>query len=299
MARCALCGSEILKPIFEPSRRMPHSGTGETDFSPTVSDFGIFYRIVECRNCGICFSLIDDDYSEIRDKYSVSKDAVYTSQSGERSAGYRRIISRIKSLAPENARLLDIGASYGLFLNEAKAFGFRAEGIELSEDACRYCRDILRLDILCADIKDMKFDGQTFDIITAIEVIEHLNDPGSFIDKAHSLLKKNGIIYLATPDIGSFTAKIFGRNWWSYRRMHIYYFSKATLSKLLYKKGFSVVYAGPYKKTFKIDYIAGQLSRSSNNPLVKFAARVAKCGFLKNISVTLSCGDIEMIAIKI
>jgi hypothetical protein len=63
-------------------------------------------------------------------------------------------------------------------------------------------------------------------------VIEHVDDPGALLREARSLLTRDGILVIVTPDAGSVAAKLMGWRWWHYRVAHIGYFNKQNLSLL-------------------------------------------------------------------
>lgn len=295
--QCNLCNSEDIEIIFShPKDRAQVKGI---NFTPTSSDFGVFYKLARCKNCNILFSLLDNKAIDVKQLYSESKDDLYLSQAAQRNITYKKILSHIKSFLSDNSRLLDIGCSYGLFLKLARGEGLQVYGVELSKDACRYCRDTLGLNVYCGDVKDIDFPENYFDVITAIEIIEHMQSPNDFIFKIHKILKPGGVLYLVTPNIESFSAKLIGYRWWSYRRMHLYYFSKSTLYQFLERNGFLALSSRPYKKTFKIGYIIHQLNRAEYNKIFYcFLSWLSNLLRLKNLYITASFGDIAVTAKK-
>lgn len=66
-------------------------------------------------------------------------------------------------------------------------------------------RSYLRLDIdpaktpdICCDLHDLDWQGEPFDTVLAIEILEHLKDPQRAIDRIHSVLKPGGVCILST-----------------------------------------------------------------------------------------------------
>ena len=295
--QCNLCNSEDVEIIFSSSTNK--NQLKGIRFAPTSSDFGVFYKLARCKNCNILFTLLDNQATDLKQLYSGSKDDLYLSQADQRNITYKKILSQIKTFVSDNSCLLDIGCSYGLFLKLARENGLRVYGIELSEYACRYCRDTLGLDVFCGDVKDADFPENYFDVITAIEIIEHIHNPRDFIFKIHKLLKPGGILYLVTPNIQSLSAKLTGYRWWSYRRTHLYYFSKRTLYHFLSRNGFSILSSRPYKKTFKVDYILYQFNNSGRNRIIYcFLSCLVNILRVKNLYITASFGDIAITAKK-
>ena len=178
--QCSLCGSIDLATVFP----LPLKNLGRskyTAFTPTSSDFGIFYKLARCRSCGMQFAVLDGK-DDIRGLYRDSSDTVYLAQEQDRGIAYKRIISELKAFMPAGSRLLDIGCSYGFFIKAAKASGFSVYGVEASSHAAEYCRK-QGLGVFSGEIRQAEMPPESFDIICAIEVIEHLEDIRSFISE--------------------------------------------------------------------------------------------------------------------
>lgn len=296
--KCNLCGSHEIEIILHPSIRHDGRRSKTGDFIPTAADYGIYYKLARCRNCDIVFSVVEEAH-HIEEGYSTASDPLYLMQSSERISAHKRALTQILPFVSGGSRLLDIGSSYGLLLQLARERGLDVYGIELSADACEYCKDTLGLNVFCGKIDEAPFPPAYFDVITAIDVIEHLDNPSGFVSKINGLLKPGGILYLVTPNRGSFSAKLLGYRWWSYRRMHIYYFSKDVLYNFLGRNGFTIISDGPYKKSFKIGFITSQLREAFSDklfyPLFRWFANATKDLDLK---MTLSYGDIAVLVKK-
>ena len=73
------------------------------------------------------------------------------------------------------------------------------------------------------------------------DVFEHLKDPLHDLAIAHRLLKRNGLLIIATGDTESLWAKINGRNWTFYNPpQHIFYFNRVTAKRILEKSKFVI-----------------------------------------------------------
>lgn len=296
---CNLCGSKEIEPLhrFIPGRRIQDP---KRDYSPTSPDFGVFYDLARCARCKVIFSLAHDE--DIQAGYGASSDELYLSQSEERSIAYRKLLSEVRQFVPGSpkARLLDIGCSYGIFLGLARESGFEVCGIEASKDASRYCRESLNLDVSCADMHNADLGNDAFDVITALEVIEHSADPKKFIIRISKLLRPGGILYLVTPDTSSLSGRFLGPRWWSFRRMHRYYFSKDSLSAFLRNNGFTVLAAKPYKKTFRIGYIVRQLCHwGAGRFFGRILSGLVRGAGIQDRLLTLSFGDLALVARRI
>jgi SAM-dependent methyltransferase len=96
-------------------------------------------------------------------------------------------------------RLLDVGAGFGFFLSEMKSRGWEVVGVEISQKAIEYARDVLEVIIQRGPLGTIGFPGNHFDVVTAFYVIEHLPDPMAFLEECHRVLKPGGLLMLRYP----------------------------------------------------------------------------------------------------
>jgi len=84
-----------------------------------------------------------------------------------------------------------------------------------------------------ASVHDIPADKK-FDIITLWHVLEHLHDLNESLKKIESLLHPNGYLVIAVPNINSYDAHIYGKNWIALDTpRHLYHFSIETISRLM------------------------------------------------------------------
>jgi SAM-dependent methyltransferase len=98
-----------------------------------------------------------------------------------------------------NGRLLDVGTGFGFFPFEMKKRGWVAAGVEISQKAIDYARDVLGLTILCGPLEKADFPDSDFDAVTAFYVVEHLSHPMVFLRECHRILKPGGLLLLRYP----------------------------------------------------------------------------------------------------
>jgi SAM-dependent methyltransferase len=205
------------------------------------------FSIVQCPGCGLVY--VGEDPAEIdfenlygESYYKGGDDKVfadYLGQEGERRAAARRKLWGLKRLVP-SGRLLDVGCAAGFFLVEAAA-AYDVEGVELSAFSSRFAREHFGLKVTTGALAEARFPSGRFDVITLWDVIEHVPNPLAVLSEASRLLRPGGHLVLTTGDIDSSLAKAKGADWslmgppW-----HLYYFSKATMSRMAQGAGLQV-----------------------------------------------------------
>jgi len=139
--------------------------------------------------------------------------------------------------------LLDFGCGVGDFCNYMKDYGWVAEGVELSEYA--------RKRAIRNGIQVYESIAQTgiraYDIISAINVLEHVPNPKEIIEELKSHLSPGGVLVIQVPNDFSqlqeiVKTKAMGREYWVSAPDHINYFNFDSLVSLLQKCGMEVVY---------------------------------------------------------
>ena len=96
---------------------------------------------------------------------------------------------------------LDVGCGAGLLAEPLVRLGARVTGIDASPEVIVVARAHaaaggLEIDYRAGDVQEL--DGQ-FDLVTSLEVIEHVADPALFLRALASRLAPNGLLILSTP----------------------------------------------------------------------------------------------------
>jgi 2-polyprenyl-3-methyl-5-hydroxy-6-metoxy-1,4-benzoquinol methylase len=137
-------------------------------------------------------------------------------------------------------RLLDIGCLTGVLLSEGKKAGMKVTGVDISRDAVLYCRK-KGFTVYAGTVQSLgkKLKFSLFDIVSAFQIIEHERDPLVMMKRIHKLLKKGGVVVLATPNQGGMWSKRMGRRWFGFAHPeHVVLFDFKTMRTLLEKAGF-------------------------------------------------------------
>ncbi|MBI2042691.1 MAG: class I SAM-dependent methyltransferase [Candidatus Nealsonbacteria bacterium] len=147
--------------------------------------------------------------------------------------GRRDMILRLTESMPKDAKILDVGCSGGLLLEELKNRGFlNLFGIDISQDALDVCRTKRIANVKLADAKDTGFEDNYFDIVLASDVLEHVAEQEKTISEWRRILKKGGKLIVFVP--------AFGFLWSNHDEINLHQkrYSKKQLNELLRGGGF-------------------------------------------------------------
>lgn len=109
--------------------------------------------------------------------------------------------------------ILDIGCWDGQFLLNFDKTRFQLFGIEINPKA-REKAASKGVKIVCNNISELNTVSISCDVITAFDVIEHLDDPLKFLEIISHLTKKNGLIIIASGNTNAITWKIMKNKYW-------------------------------------------------------------------------------------
>ena len=200
------------------------------------------------------------------------------------------MLSRCQSLAPEARTVLDIGAGTGLLCLAAKERGLEAVGVEPSKWAVDVARNQNDVEVLDGVFPHPQLSGHRFDVITIVDVIEHVSNPAALLRDVVAAMTPGAVLAVTTPDVQSLAARLMGRRWWHYRVAHVCYFSRKTMRLALEHAGLSLAHVETYSWSFSIGYIAERLERYlPTGPLRQALARtqLGRKMFSLNVPVNL------------
>jgi 2-polyprenyl-3-methyl-5-hydroxy-6-metoxy-1,4-benzoquinol methylase len=135
--------------------------------------------------------------------------------------------------------LLDIGCNKGFLLHSAIQKGWNVYGIELVPELLIPFKNKYKglsdsLYIGSFDDNYNKLKKNSFDVISMIDVIEHFNNPAKTLKKVHSLLKKDGILIVQTPDSMSSMSKNLKSSWPALKKEeHLCVFNKKNYKQMM------------------------------------------------------------------
>ncbi|MFQ5864085.1 MAG: class I SAM-dependent methyltransferase [bacterium] len=207
---CPLCGSDEFRLSIKAPDRF------------SIKE-GEIYKIVSCATCNFiylnprptaeCISEFysDRDYQPFVSTQSALSwwDRTYLWARKYAVRWKRHKIEHLKS----TGRLLDIGCGTGEFLHEMKRHGWEVEGIEKDKAAAEYAKREYGLKVSTYNLDETKIKENYYDIITMWHVLEHLFQPLETLKLVQQVLKDEGWLLIAVPNISSFDARFYLNNW--------------------------------------------------------------------------------------
>jgi 2-polyprenyl-3-methyl-5-hydroxy-6-metoxy-1,4-benzoquinol methylase len=198
------------------------------------------FTIVNCQSCGFHFTNPVPSEETIGTYYK-SEDYISHSSSNTglinkayntvRKITLKRKVNLVQRLS-RGKELLDIGSGTGHFLNQCKIAGFQIEGLEPDEDARAFALSNFALTLEPIEKLNTIPSGSK-DVITMWHVLEHVYHLKRDIAEIIRILKPDGSLIIAVPNMNSWDAKYYGSNWAAYDvPRHLYHFQPATIQKL-------------------------------------------------------------------
>jgi 2-polyprenyl-3-methyl-5-hydroxy-6-metoxy-1,4-benzoquinol methylase len=209
-----------------------------------------FGGLLRCRHCGHAFAApgADEDLAAIyTERYFAGEE--YHDYLADKDIAQRNFRSRLRVLKrftdpARHRRLFEVGCAYGFFLDVAKQTFASVQGIDVSEAAASYARNKSGLDAYWGDFLEFDLGDREFDVACMWDTIEHLARPDLFVTKLAEHMKSGALIAVTTGDFASLNAQLRRTKWrLMHPPSHAHYFSIASMSAMLNRFGFDVVYA--------------------------------------------------------
>ncbi len=170
----------------------------------------------------------------------------------------------------EGRRLLDLGCGFGSFVLAARQAGFEAQGLDMGDFQVKFARQRLAIEAPEADPEAVYLHGdaqhtglpaESYDVITAWNLLEHVPDCRQLLREAHRLLRPGGILIGIAPNYLAFRREAHYRVPWlpllprplasaylralgrrpDFFQKSIYYVTNWGVLRALRQTGFSVV----------------------------------------------------------
>jgi len=159
------------------------------------------FQMVQCSSCQFIFlnpRPTVESLHHFYQKYLPEEEASIGSWEKMMKPVFHRAANLLKRYRG-NGRLLDVGSGFGFFIAEMKNRGWEAVGIEISQKALDYARNVLGLTVHPGPLEKVDFPDNHFDAVTGFYIIEHLSLPKAFLRECYRILKPGGLLLLRYP----------------------------------------------------------------------------------------------------
>lgn len=236
--KCNLCGEQTATIVYAHVARIDTSDT----------------QVVQCNHCGLVY--LNPRLKRLADNFTMDEGYLrqfylpYYQKIGlltatgmleaENNHGFHLgYLTKLEGYRMTN-RLLDVGCAIGLFLAAAKSDGWECFGVDPSGPLSAYGRQQLGVNVQHGELKAMAFPKHYFDVVTLWNVTEHLLDPTSVLQEIFRIVRPGGLVIVQVPNWNDIARDFLGTKWDMFVTDHFYYFTPATLRKLLTGVGFRI-----------------------------------------------------------
>jgi SAM-dependent methyltransferase len=201
------------------ARTFPLFNSGEIDF-------------VVCPECRLAFRErfptaleLDAIYAEAYARENIAQNETNQESGDHAMQAYASFLDG-KVLRP-GVRALDFGAASGALVAQLRERSVAADGFEFSPAARDYCRAQRGFQLM-GDLAAIP--NAAYDVITMIEVIEHLTDLRATLEILHRALKPGGTLFVTTPNRHGWRAILERGHWREARKkFHLFLFDRRSL----------------------------------------------------------------------
>jgi len=158
-------------------------------------------------------------------------------------------------------KILYLGCFDGALLDFTKEDGWCAYGVDFLEGAVKKAQEKHGDNVQVGNLESFAVgEPGTFDVVTALDVIEHMLSPQKVLDIALSALKSNSLLVLLTPETFSWPCVLLRRYWPCYEAPeHVHYFSRKSLGLMLKRNGFHSIAFACHIKHLPAAYVMEQM----------------------------------------
>jgi SAM-dependent methyltransferase len=296
---CPVCGS-VDDAVVVAEQRFDPAVVGSFGFASRKQPEYMHYRLVACPACDLVFANPAPRAEALAEAY---REAAYDSgeEAGLAARTYAGFLPEIRERLVRTggaaAAALDIGAGDGAFLEQLVAAGFSdAVGVEPSEAPRRAAKAGIRPLIREGIFSGEAFTGQSFDLVTCFQTIEHVHDPLQLLRALHALLRPGGAVLVVCHNRRAVSARLLGRRSPIYDIEHLQLFSPKSMALALRRAGFGDVEVRRVVNRYPLRYWARLFPFP---PVVKPAVQAALSATrLGAARMPLPAGNIAALAYK-
>ena len=168
------------------------------------------FRIQTCRRCRTVFTAHLPSAAEATD-YG---EYYHEGNLEVPSFVYRRLDQIVADFDDDRRlnRWLDVGCGAGALMRAARDRGWGVIGTEVSEPAAETIR-VRGFDVRSGELDELDLPERGFDVVSMVEVLEHVSDVGALLTASRRLLRIGGALYVTTPHGRGISGRMLGTNW--------------------------------------------------------------------------------------
>jgi len=193
------------------------------------------HHLSKCRSCTMVLAHLEPHKRTLEEHYAqYGRDDFFSPITKQR---YNEWLDTFEEYREHN-RILDVGCGIGFFLETALERNWEVFGTEYTDESVNICEQ-KGIQMYKGEIENIEFNDLKFDVVVSIEVLEHISNPLSHLERINQILRPGGTLYLTTPNFNSLNRRILGERWnvLAYPE-HLSYFNKKSLNMALSKSGF-------------------------------------------------------------
>jgi len=192
--------------VATPSRsgatRCPACGCSTEDASPAW-EFHNVRGQTEWQRCGRCHSYFMDDQYTLEDEVEHAEHMSYgDTVIGEKLNEYKRkmyhaVLDQLTChINPQGKTLLDVGCSYGGFMQTAQQYGFTVSGLDIVPQAIDHCRSNGLNAQCCGQVGDFSLTSEPFDVISVLDMHMYWPNQPEELSSIFDRLKPGGLVVM-------------------------------------------------------------------------------------------------------
>lgn len=126
----------------------------------------------------------------------------------------RRLEQLVRSFERQRLlnRWLDVGCGAGTLLEAACGSGWDVIGTEVAEGMAEPLR-ARGFEVEIGELDQLRLPAAGFDVVSMVEVLEHVHDPGALLGAARRLVRPGGSLYVTTPHGRGLSGRLLGLRW--------------------------------------------------------------------------------------
>jgi 2-polyprenyl-3-methyl-5-hydroxy-6-metoxy-1,4-benzoquinol methylase len=202
------------------------------------------------------------------------------------------VVRSLNELAPGRGKLLDIGCFCGIFLDEAAKEGWDCTGLEPLVMPAIHARSAYGLSVVTDTLRDGLFEPDSYDVVTAFQVLEHMVDVAGELAKISRILKPGGLFVAEVPNIDTLGVKLLGRRHRHFVMDHVNFFSARTLAMFMERYGFRVIGHHYPKRVVSCGHLGWWAEEAIGKGVGKAVRKVSDYLRLNKRMVSIGIGDI-------